>query len=465
MQERANSIRETYRDLLIRFHESADEKLLGVAQSVIDPVADTIADTFYAELLSHKGTEHLLNHEIVSRHLRFSMAAWLRDMFRPRGPADLAAHIQRQLDVGTVHARINVPAHLVSFGTRILKREIFRRLLAAPIDREDAANLVILVDEMMDTAGSLMQESYVSDLVTNERRAQSLKMNAVSSNLAIECERLRSGLLDWLRKVLTTLYQSPSPLAAQNLSVRQSDFGLWLTHKADLLLQEGIEVRNLKGQMERIEVAMLRAVAARPKGLSGDFNDAVLDLNDAVTQANWLLSSLIERTLEMEAGRDPLTKLFNRRYLPTIIQRETELSNRHGIAYGLLLIDLDSFAPLNDRFGQDKGDAALCQAAELISNTVRAGDFVFRYGGDEFLVLLSDVNAEQALRIAEELRQRIAAHSFRLSGGEGIHLNASIGIAVHDGHPDYSRMITRADAALRKAKQGGKGRCVLAGVE
>jgi diguanylate cyclase len=92
---------------------------------------------------------------------------------------------------------------------------------------------------------------------------------------------------------------------------------------------------------------------------------------------------------------------------------------------------------------------------------IRPGDFVFRYGGEEFLAMLTHISEKQALEVAERMREKIEGHSLMLDEG-CIQITASIGIAMYDGHPDYQRVINRADEAVYLAKDQGRNRSVMA---
>jgi len=104
----------------------------------------------------------------------------------------------------------------------------------------------------------------------------------------------------------------------------------------------------------------------------------------------------------------------------------------------------------------------LQQVAALAMNRVRAGDFIFRYGGEEFLVLLTEVDANQALEVANKIREHIESTNILLARERSVKVTASIGIALNDGHPDYQRVIDRADKALYTAKNSGRNCCILA---
>ena len=159
--------------------------------------------------------------------------------------------------------------------------------------------------------------------------------------------------------------------------------------------------------------------------------------------------------LESLSRRDPLTHLYNRRYLLERIDHELGRVRR-GKSAALLMIDLDRFKTVNDKEGHIRGDELLCKIAESISKTTREVDIVSRYGGDEFAILLSDVNPEQATTAAERLVSAIAdtAHDF----GSKSAVTASIGVALAEGADDSTGLLRRADQKAYEAKQRGGNR-------
>jgi diguanylate cyclase len=144
------------------------------------------------------------------------------------------------------------------------------------------------------------------------------------------------------------------------------------------------------------------------------------------------------------------------------MNKEMLYSRQAGGSFGVLVIDVDNFKQINDRYGHDGGDQVLLQIATTLSNNTRGGDYAFRLGGEEFLLVLVDINTEKVMKAAEKLRSHIAAERFRLPQGEMLNVTVSIGVAVHDGHPDYEHLLRRADQALYEAKRNGRNRCVLA---
>lgn len=158
---------------------------------------------------------------------------------------------------------------------------------------------------------------------------------------------------------------------------------------------------------------------------------------------------------------DPLTLVGNRAALSNNLKREIQLANRQQTQLSLLMIDVDHFKKINDEHGHHRGDLILCEIAKTIQSVCRSSDSVFRYGGEEFVVLLNNTNAIGAEIIAERIRERIADLEI-VHNATKITTTVSIGIADHEGqsHHDMEELLERADKALYEAKQAGRNRIV-----
>ena len=163
----------------------------------------------------------------------------------------------------------------------------------------------------------------------------------------------------------------------------------------------------------------------------------------------------LQVVMEHRSGTDPLTGVLNRRGFAAAYRRELALTKRHGKPMTLLSIDLDHFKAINDQHGHAVGDQVLVHAARTTVSALREIDHVARFGGEEFIVLLSGATAEQAKPMA----QRVRALLFETRGGDLPHYTVSIGIASQQA-PDESleALMARADAALYRAKAAGRDR-------
>lgn len=280
--------------------------------------------------------------------------------------------------------------------------------------------------------------------------------------IAYSMEKLRTSLFDWLRRILLAFYEGGRGDLEKIPSFERSDFGLWLGHKAELTFVRVQEVEVMKSLASEIQDGLAAIIRAVSTGHLASAARHMRVLDERVTNIAYILSGLTDDLLKIEDGRDPLTRLLSRRYFPAIFQRETELSIRHGRKYSVLMIDVDNFKQVNDTHGHAAGDAVLSGVSEILMAGVRAGDFVFRYGGEEFLVLLAETHEDIGAMVGEKLRRRVAQEEFPLDNGDAIHATVSIGIAAHDGHPDYLRTVKSADHAVFAAKAEGRNRVVTA---
>ena len=160
---------------------------------------------------------------------------------------------------------------------------------------------------------------------------------------------------------------------------------------------------------------------------------------------------------------DDLTRLYNVRYLYQTLEGEIRRARRYGSAVSVVFMDLDGFKLVNDAYGHRAGSATLTEVALVITRSVRDSDFVARYGGDEFVLMLPETSAKRALQMAERVRLRIAAHRFKGGVGADIYLTASFGVASFPEHATSAeKLIELADAAMYEAKQRDKNNVKLA---
>ncbi len=156
---------------------------------------------------------------------------------------------------------------------------------------------------------------------------------------------------------------------------------------------------------------------------------------------------------------DELTQLFTVRHLRTRIEESVFEWERHQQNFGLLILDLDDFKAINDRWGHLAGDETLRQVARLLARTIRVVDSAYRYGGDEFAVLLPENDFAAARRVAERVRQAVEGLEIPLEGGGKAALTVSVGIAIcPDDGASAQKLVAAADAALYEAKRGGRNR-------
>jgi len=152
---------------------------------------------------------------------------------------------------------------------------------------------------------------------------------------------------------------------------------------------------------------------------------------------------------------DGLTGVSNRRAFDSTVEREVDLSRRTGQPMSLIIIDIDHFKVFNDRYGHRVGDMVLKAVSSAMSGLLRKSDQLFRYGGEEFAVVLSNTDARNAMLIAERLRERVARQSVAHEGTE-LKVTISLGAAQLAPNIDAAQLFKQADSALYQAKDAGR---------
>ena len=245
-------------------------------------------------------------------------------------------------------------------------------------------------------------------------------------------------------------YVFPLSVAAESIL-----FSFALAYRIQTLKQEKAEALE---QADREKTARL----AQMQGSADELQNAVKLRTAELAQANQQLSER-ERELQHAANHDPLTELPNRRYLVERCELALAQARRSNEATALLLIDLDHFKPINDKYGHDAGDLMLQSIAQRLREHVRAGDAVARLGGDEFAVLICGGDAEQhardiASRLLEELAKPVTY------GAERLTVTISIGVALYPQHAsNFTTLYKAADQMLYKVKSRGRSGSAVCG--
>ncbi|MDP8217206.1 MAG: sensor domain-containing diguanylate cyclase [Candidatus Theseobacter exili] len=160
---------------------------------------------------------------------------------------------------------------------------------------------------------------------------------------------------------------------------------------------------------------------------------------------------------------DDLTKLYNSRHFYNQLKSEIKRANRHNHPLTLLMLDVDNFKKYNDSFGHLEGNTVLCKLGKLIQKSLRGSDSAYRYGGEEFMVILPETEGNKGMLVAERIRSDFKNESFNPTAEMIVHLTVSIGIAHHINQEDLTDFIKRVDENMYKAKEQGKDRVFFNG--
>ncbi len=223
----------------------------------------------------------------------------------------------------------------------------------------------------------------------------------------------------------------------------------------------------MMAQGESLGVLHLQDAPQAPGGLEGApgwFRESkrLLAMTVSGHVALALANLKLRESLRNQSVRDHLTGLFNRRYMEESLERELRRSSRSQRPVGVIMLDLDHFKPFNDTFGHDAGDALLRELGHLLQTRTRKEDMACRYGGEEFVIVLSGASLEIAQERAEQLREKVKTLNVELRGHSLGAMTVSLGVAVAPHHGSTIAEILRAaDLALYEAKKAGRDRVVV----
>lgn len=423
---------------------TASERLASIVRAHVDD----LVKKFYASFLAHDDGAAFLDHSVVTNRLSHSLRNWLLELVSVDPLGDLTKFDQRQVKVGEVHARLKIPNHLVMEGITLLKTEISLKVADLDLDSMETAKTIILLGELMDYALRLMTEAYLTDTDRRTRTDEAFRLLSLGQDIHLERETQRAALMEWSQSVLFSLFGNGS----QNIAkLANSAFGLWVRHRGAVIFQGAPQLDSIKTIIQLIDTDVLEQFASDP-------NAAVADLEVQIGEIRYHLNDLFDAASNIENGRDPLTRTLNRRFLPSVIAREISFAKQTSTPLSVLMVDIDHFKSINDTHGHAVGDAVLSHVADILLTTVRPTDFVFRYGGEEFLIVLVEADTDQTIAIAERIRTRVAQKAANIPDRQPVRATVSVGVAAFEGHPDYQYLINAADEALYLAKKTGRNR-------
>ncbi|HCR3982697.1 TPA: diguanylate cyclase [Kluyvera ascorbata] len=418
--------------------------------------AQALSVEFYRVVLADPHAEEFLSNEQVEKQLKTALEKWLIDILSCN-VEDVEGLMAAQHTVAEVHARIGIPVELVEMGFRVLKKLLYPVIIYGPQPSADKLQIYHFAINSIDLAMEVMSRAFSFSESSMAKEDENYRIFSLLENAEEEKERQISSLLSWELEIIYKVVLDAD--IGNTLPLSQSDFGLWFNHKGRHYFSGIAEVGHISRLLQDFD-GILSAIndTTKPLNAKTHRNKFLLQLRSTVSQITTLLRELFEEVSRHEVGMDVLTRLLNRRFLPTIFKREIAHANRVGTPLSILVIDVDRFKHINDTWGHNTGDEILRRVSQVFYDNVRSSDYVFRYGGDEFIIVLTESTAHDTLRTAERIRSRVEKTKVKAPDGEDILLSLSIGAAMFSGHPDYERLIQLADEALYIAKKQGRNR-------
>ncbi len=448
---------QTVKQEWVKLINETDPEVHRLAAELAGNNATALIDEFYRIVLADPSVAEFLTTEQVERQLQEALRRWLTDVLSCKA-GQVEEQIRAQQRAADVHARIGISVDLVEMGFRVLKKLLLPIITTSPHSSEIKLHIYHYAINSIDLAMEVMSRAYVFSENNAAKEDENYRIFSLMENAEEEKERQTAALLTWEMVLLYKITLNSS--IGNSLPLGQSEFGLWFSHKGRHYFSGIAEAGHISRLIQEFDETFER-IRQSEQGLNENVHrDKFLhQMRNSLSQIITLLRELFDEVSRHEVGVDVLTRLLNRRFLPTIFKREILHASRAGTRLSTLLIDVDKFKQINDTWGHNTGDEILRKVAGAFYDNVRTCDYVFRYGGDEFLIVLTEISEADTLRIAERIRKRVEKIKVNSPAGDIIPLSLSIGAAMFNGHPDYERLIQAADEALYGAKRRGRN-CV-----
>lgn len=434
---------------------SIDAEARQVLAELVSLHAGALVQSFYAELEKDEDSRTFLSQSLIRSRLSGSLQNWLLALFPAQGVPDFAAMAEVQLHVGAIHARIGLALKLVTRGHRLMTEELINIIIAQGGSVQSRRSMLRVAASTLSIAIDIMSTAYVQADRRNEKSAEAFRLFALGKNLSQERESQRAAMAEWLQEAMFVIASRERLDTLSDL--HSSEFGLWLAHRGSVLFEGTREMERAMAIVDHIDGTVLPCIRQ-----GRDLREMLTELNADATEIRSLIMQCFNEASRLEGGHDALTGVLSRRFMDAILSREVDTARRRRKKFSVALIDLDHFKRINDQYGHGAGDQALRHCAEMISQTMRAGDFLFRYGGEEFLLTLAEMDRPEAEAFANHLLEEMRERPITLPDGQVITLTASIGVAEFQDEPDFHRLIKAADQALYEAKHRGRDRVHMA---
>ena len=419
--------------------EQADPLIRAKAAEIAVAHAHYLSIEFYRIVRIDPHAEEFLSNEQVERQLKSAMERWIINVLSAQVD-DVERLIQIQHTVAEVHARIGIPVEIVEMRYRVLKKILYPVIFSSDYSAAEKLQVYHFSINSIDIAMEVMTRAFTFSDSSASKEDENYRIFSLLENAEEEKERQIASILSWEIDIIYKILLDSD--LGSSLPLSQADFGLWFNHKGRHYFSGIAEVGHISRLIQDFDgifnQTMRNTRNLNNRSLRVKF---LLQIRNTVSQIITLLRELFEEVSRHEVGMDVLTKLLNRRFLPTIFKREIAHANRTGTPLSVLIIDVDKFKEINDTWGHNTGDEILRKVSQAFYDNVRSSDYVFRYGGDEFIIVLTEASENETLRTAERIRSRVEKTKLKAANGEDIALSLSIGAAMFNGHPDYERLI------------------------
>ena len=354
----------------------------------------------------------------------------------------------------------NTPFMLFSHQFGVLRNLVIKLTLAHG-SIEEAGKAMALFEAMEDSFAAIYLRVFLNRLGTRNHLRLSHIHGLNDKNLLVYFE----SHLEWVARLVEAV-SARQPDQMPEMNPTCCKFGFWLNDEGARLIRDRSHANQIRGLHDSLHhvVNEIQAIMDHQRA-SGPIYALLRKAETHSLELGNEISLLNNIVIMSVYNKDPLTGFLNRRFLDRVLINQMEIAKATESVFSILMFDVDHFKKLNDKYGHQTGDRALEHIAGIVRESLRQSDLIFRYGGEEFLLVAPATTHAQGIALAEKLRQRIAESP--LPGETSISLSASFGVteicpssySVIDNRL-VNDFIATCDAKLYAAKHNGRNRVV-----
>ena len=436
-------------------YDGLKPEVKAILKNIAAEQSEALAARFYDFIFQDPDIARHLTYDLVQERLSRSLAVWVNDILTSE-KEQLQALAERQYHIGSIHARIGIPAEAVLRGARQLKAGLSEDVRDnEKIDHQTGLATIHYAVMAINMAIEMMCHAYTLSHYRATKNEEAFRLYSLMDNVPMEYGKQQVSLSGWENSAIFNIVsENKSDINGTLLS--ESEFGLWFRHKCVRYFNKNAQMEEIADLITQVDNLIAGWKSSDSSAEYKNTQTLLQSIHIHCQKISSQLGVIFSSLSQMQNGKDTLTSLLNRRYLPVVLKHEVTLAMEHELPMTVAIVDIDHFKEINDNWGHMVGDRAIKHVADLLSNNIRSSDYIFRYGGEEFLLVLVETGAAEAFALLERLRKSISQLPFNVGGETNIAITTSAGFAVHTGHPDYNRLLRDADSALYVAKRSGR---------
>ena len=347
----------------------------------------------------------------------------------------------------------------------VLKKKHHVIVLSANIDKEFRAKM--LQKNIIDyvNKGGTGDIDYIIQIITRLKKNKQHKVLVVDDSMVFR-KQMQNMLENMFFEVITVAHGEE----ALGMLQAKPDISLVLTDY-NMPVMDGLELTyEIRQTYSKDELCILAISSSEDEEVSALFlkhgaNDYIkkpFSKEEFSCRVNNSIEALENiQTIMNYANRDYLTGLYNRRYFFQAMNEYVEDVKESGERFAVAMIDIDHFKKINDTYGHDTGDQVIVTLADILRSSTSPRDVVARFGGEEFCIVLKNINRYSAQDILERIRSEVESYSFNVDKDNYIKFTISIGAVIHNDEDALEESISEADMMLYKAKNGGRNQVIF----